>query len=91
MEFRNKGFYWVKMFDKWQVAGWNGEAWYFTGTEQSAKDDELENIGERVLRPDAEIATLDHNIEKCKHPSWSQSFNGSVNKRHCSICGKYFD
>ena len=29
-------------------------------------------------------------VANCRHPSWAQSFNGAKNKRHCSICGKYF-
>ena len=41
-----------------------------------------------------ETKFLNGNTEKrvanCRHPSWAQSFNGAKNKRHCSICGRYF-
>jgi hypothetical protein len=56
---RKPGFYWVQIFDTWQVAEWiemvKGELWCWnlTGSETPFCDGELDRIDERpISRPD---------------------------------------
>lgn len=54
---REKGFYWVKIDDEWEIARWWSDeddilgGWYFTGHELAYKDSSMAEIGPKVERP----------------------------------------
>jgi len=53
--------------------------------------DELYTQEQPILWEKARNILSNCENSKCNHPDWAVSFNGSENKRHCSICGKYFN
>ena len=59
LEFRAKGYYWVKYGSIWQIMEWAGEMWYKCGRDCGLRDVDLTKIGDRAVRPDANKATLD--------------------------------
>jgi hypothetical protein len=48
---RDKGFYWVRIYDEWTVAEWVGDRWFLCGNECEVFDNELKAIGSRIPAP----------------------------------------
>ena len=49
---RKEGFYWVKIDDDWIVAEWDAELehWNLPGNDRFFWEDEMDVIGERIVR-----------------------------------------
>lgn len=46
---RENGFYWVKMWGKWEIARWQNAAWFLTGTNGLVYDGMCDEIDERRI------------------------------------------
>lgn len=45
---RENGYYWIKQGDDWDILFWDGAQWTNNDTYFDAKDEDFEEIGERV-------------------------------------------
>ena len=49
---REEGYYWIKIeqSDPWQVAEWDGKAWWVCGSESWIHDTEISIVAEKAVK-----------------------------------------